>query len=81
MVATVSILTEKPKKLMLIPQNAIHSLNNMKVVYIMKDNKITQQRIQTSSNVNDHVVVEKGLAEGDMLIVSGIDSVKTGSGL
>jgi multidrug efflux pump subunit AcrA (membrane-fusion protein) len=81
MVATVSVLSEKPKKLILIPLNAVHSLNNIKVVYIMKDNKITQKRIQTSSNINDHVIVEKGLAEGDMLIVSGVDSVKTDSGL
>jgi RND family efflux transporter MFP subunit len=81
MVAIVSVLSEKPKKLILIPPNAVHSLNNIKVVYIMKDNKVTQKRIQTSSNINDHVIVEKGLAEGDMLIVSGIDSVKTGSGL
>jgi RND family efflux transporter MFP subunit len=81
MVATVSILTEKPKKLMLIPQNAIHSLNNMKIVYIMKDNKVTQKPIQTSSSINDHIIVEKGLAEGDKLIVSGIDSTNIGSEL
>jgi len=81
MVSSVSILTEKPKKLILIPQNAIHTLNNMKVVYIMKDNKATQQPIQTSSSVNDQVIVEKGLTEGDMLIVSETDSKNAGTGL
>ena len=81
MVATVSVLSDKPKKLILIPQNAIHTLNNMKVVYIMKDNKAMHQPIQTSSSVNDHVIVEKGLAEGDMLIISGTDSKNAGAGL
>jgi RND family efflux transporter MFP subunit len=81
MVSSVSVLSEKPKKLILIPQNAIHTLNNMKVVYIMKDNKAMHQPIQISSNINDHVIVEKGLAEGDMLIISGTDSKNAGAGL
>ncbi len=81
MVAAVSILSEKPRKLMLIPQNAMHSLNNMKVVYIMKDNKVTQSPIQTSGKINDLLIVEKGLIAGDMLIVSEVDSTNTGSGL
>jgi len=81
MVAAVSILSEKPRKLILIPQHAMHSLNNMKVVYIMKDNKVTQSPIQTSGKINDLLIVEKGLIAGDMLIVSGVDSTNTGSGL
>lgn len=81
MVAAVSVLSEKPKKLILIPQNAVHSLNNMKVVYIMKDNRATKRTVQTSGSVNGLLVVEKGLAEGDMLIISEINSENTGSEL
>ena len=74
MVAAVSILSEKPKKLILIPQNAVHSLNNLKVVYIMEGNRVVSRTIQTSGMVNGLLAVEKGLAEGDMLIIpeSGI---------
>ncbi len=74
MVAAVSVLSEKPKKLILIPPNAVHSLNNMKVVYIMKDNKVTKRTVQASGIVNGLLAVEKGLAEGDMLIISETDS-------
>jgi len=81
MVAAVSILSAKPKKLILIPPNAVHSLNNMKVVYIMKDKKATKRTVQTSGSVNGLLVVEKGLAEGDMLVVSENGSENIGSGL
>ena len=81
MVATVSILSEKPKRLILIPQHAMHSLNNMKVVYIMKDSKVTQRPIQTDGKINDHLVVKKGLAAGDMLIISETGGEEPGSKL
>jgi membrane fusion protein (multidrug efflux system) len=81
MVASISILSAKPKKLILIPPNAVHSLNNMKVVYIMKDNKVTKRTVQTSGSINDLLVVENGLSEGDMLIISEIDSENKGSEL
>jgi RND family efflux transporter MFP subunit len=81
MVASVSVLSAKPKKLILIPPNAVHSLNNIKVVYIMKDNKPIKRKVQTSGSVNDLLVVEKGLAEGDMLIISETSSENIGSEL
>jgi len=79
MVASISILSAKPKKLLLIPQNAVHSINNMKVVYIMKDNRVTNRTIQNSAIINGLLVVEKGLAEGDLLVVSEIGSENNGS--
>ena len=81
MVASISILSAKPKKLILIPSDAVHSLNNMKVVYIMKDNRVTKRTVQASGIVNGLLAVEKGLAEGDMLIISEIDSENKGSEL
>ena len=81
MVATVSVLSKTPKKLILIPQSAVHSLNNMKVVYIMTDNGVISRTVQTSGIVNDLFVVEKGLIEGDLLIISGTDSEDNGSEL
>ena len=81
MVASISILSAKPKKLILIPSDAVHSLNNMKVVYIMKDNKTTKRTVQTSGSVKDLLVVENGLVEGDMLIISKIGSENIGSEL
>ena len=79
--AAVSVLSETPKKLILIPSDAVHSLNNMKVVYIMKDNRTTKRTVQTSGSVKDLLVVENGLAEGDMLIISKIGSENIGSEL
>ena len=81
MVAAVSILSAKPKKLILIPSNAVHFLNNMKVVYIMKDKRVIKRIVQTSGSVNGLLVVEKGLAEGDMLIISEINIENIGSEL
>jgi hypothetical protein len=53
----------------------------MKVVYIMKDNRVTNRTVRTSGSVKDLLVVESGLAEGDMLIVSKIGSENIGSEL
>lgn len=81
MVASIAILSAKPKKLILIPPDAVNSLNNMKVVHIMKDNRSTKRTVQTSGSVDGLLVVEKGLAEGDMLIVPETGSENMGSEL
>ena len=60
---------------------AVNSLDNAKVVYIMENNKPVKRTVQTGGTLNGLLVVEKGLAEGDLLIIPGSGSEAMGSEL
>lgn len=76
MIAAITIVSDTPKKLILVPPKAVHALSNTKVVYVMENNIPVKRVIQASGTLNDLLIVEKGLSQGEWLITSEISSTK-----
>lgn len=70
--------TDLPDAL-LIPQRAVMQLQSSSFVYLVDaGNKIKQQEIELGERVHNDVVVEKGLSNGDRVVVDGGARVKPG---
>ena len=72
MIAQFSIASAKPKKAILIPQDAIRMANGVKTVYIMNNGKLSQRRVNTGAVIGSNVIIEAGLSEGEALVVSDV---------
>jgi len=76
MVARVRISATQPKKVLLVPRKAVRPANGLKAVYLLIDGTARQRIIQPGGTVDDQVIVEKGLAAGDTVIVSDVNTQK-----
>lgn len=74
MVTRVSIISAKPRRIILIPQKAVRPVDGMQAVYLMTNNDVEQRIIYPGAVVGNQVIIEKGLNEGDSLIVSDINT-------
>lgn len=61
---------------MLIPYKAVIEQMGEYVVFIVKDNKVTQRRIVLGVNINDRVVVKDGLQPGDQIVTEGMQRLR-----
>ena len=48
-------------------------------VYIIKDGKATKTPVHISSQTNDYAVIDKGLKNGDKIIVDNFKKIRQGS--
>ncbi len=71
MVARVTITSKEPKEVIMIPKRAVRTVKGRAVVYVMHQEKVVQKRIYLGKEAGEKVIVERGLVEGDTLIVSG----------
>jgi len=74
MVARVTVKSKAPKKGIIIPRAAVRTVKGIRIAYVMNSGQVEQRKIYLGAEMGEEVVVEKGLAEGDQLIVSGIDN-------
>jgi RND family efflux transporter MFP subunit len=74
MVARVTVKSKAPRKAIVIPRAALRTVKGTRVAYVMSNGQIEQRRVYLGTETEERVVVEKGLAEGEQLIVSGIDN-------
>ncbi len=72
MVTSVTVKSKKPKDVIMISRKAVRTVSGIKVVYLMNQGKIEERIVYTGEEIGDSVVIEKGLNEGDNLIISGI---------
>jgi membrane fusion protein (multidrug efflux system) len=65
---------------MLVPEEGVtHDRNGQASVLIVgKDNKVSQKTVNASRTLGDSWVVEGGLQDGDRVVVSGLQRVKSG---
>jgi RND family efflux transporter MFP subunit len=64
---------------LLIPQQAIFSNQSLQSVYLVKsDNMLEMRPVELGDRVGDRVVVTKGLAKGDTIVVDGLQKVRPG---
>ena len=69
MVARVKIKSEKIKKTVVVPSEAVETVNGVQTVQIMKNGKVEQRIVVTEIQKTGSVIVIKGLSEGDNLII------------
>ncbi|ARJ57194.1 efflux RND transporter periplasmic adaptor subunit [Campylobacter cuniculorum] len=62
-----------------IPQVAILQDQKEVYVYIIKDGKATKTPVHISSQTNDYAVIDKGLKNGDKIIVDNFKKIRQGS--
>lgn len=73
--------TERPEPTMLVPQAAIvrNTRGQAMVMLVDSQSKVAARPVETGQNVGDKIVVTKGLAEGEQVIVSGLQKIKPGA--
>ncbi|MGN6550636.1 MAG: efflux RND transporter periplasmic adaptor subunit [Pararhizobium sp.] len=75
----VVIRPSKPDERLLVPITAVQQDNKGKFVLLVgPDDKVSQQRIEATRQSGQDWVVDKGLKEGDTVIVEGLQKVHAG---
>jgi RND family efflux transporter MFP subunit len=70
MVARVTVISQESRRVVVVPRKAVTTAGGKSVVSFLKGGKIEQKNVVTSPLFNDRVVVEKGLREGEELVVA-----------
>lgn len=72
--------TEMPESTILVPQAAIVRNNRGQAMVMLVDaeSKVAARPVETGQNVGEQIVIAKGLAEGEQLIISGLQKIKPG---
>ncbi|MCV6631588.1 MAG: efflux RND transporter periplasmic adaptor subunit [Flavobacteriaceae bacterium] len=80
---TIDIMVEigQPKARVWIPIDVFRKQNGQHYVYIVKDSIARQQNIVIGKRTETEVEVIKGLANGDEIVLSGIDKVSDGTAI
>lgn len=77
--AYLSLATFENEQSLLIPSNAVTTVQNGFNVFVMKNGKAETRNIEISTRTDKDILVSKGLQTGDSVIVSGIMALKKGS--
>jgi membrane fusion protein, multidrug efflux system len=76
---TALIHTAEQKRQPVIPAGAVIQTKDGKQVYVVgPDNRVALRTIKTGSQVGTDFVVDSGLKEGEIVVVSGIQKIKPG---
>jgi len=75
MTARAEIIFENNSNQLLIPDHAIVKSNDSSFVYMISGNHASPVSVITGDNYKDHVIVKKGLAEGDTIVSVGIKNL------
>jgi membrane fusion protein (multidrug efflux system) len=72
---------EREEPTILVPQAAIvrNTRGQAMVMVVGEESKVVSRPVETGQNVGDKIVIAKGLAEGEQLIVSGLQKIKPGA--
>ncbi|UEM07329.1 efflux RND transporter periplasmic adaptor subunit (plasmid) [Skermanella rosea] len=77
--ATVTVEREMPEQALVVPQAAVQADQAGTFVLVVGgDGKVEVRRVALGSGGNGETVVEKGLREGEMVIVEGVQKVRPG---
>lgn len=73
--------SERPEPTITVPQAALVRNNRGQalVMLVSAQGTVEARPVETGQNVGDHIVVSKGLAEGEQLIVAGLQKIRPGA--
>lgn len=76
---TLRVLNRSAEKQLVIPYKAVTEQLGQSSAFVVSDSSTAEQRtILLGKRIGDNVIVTKGLAEGEVIIVDGIINVKNG---
>lgn len=76
--ATVRITQSKPENAVMIPAAAIKTEGDINKIYIVKDGVVREQIVQTGLLENGLIQVKNGVAEGDAIATSNLNTLYDG---
>ncbi len=79
MVGKTRILRKKYDKAIVVPSNAVLRLQEGTMVMVVRDGKAVQVPVRLGPGLGDSVLIESGIAEGDLIITVGAFQVSTGT--
>ncbi|MCC6335532.1 MAG: efflux RND transporter periplasmic adaptor subunit [Myxococcales bacterium] len=71
-------IVDTKKDAFLVPQRAVKEMQGILQVGVVKDNKVELKTVVATERVGPNWVVEKGLTDGDTIIVEGLLKVRPG---
>ena len=71
------IVTESREDVILVPKELVLTRQNRKVVFIEQDNRAAMQDVETGLEDRDLVEITSGLEEGDRLITSNYETLRS----
>ncbi len=76
---SVTVQGDTPAQRLVVPQSALISDQQGAYVFVAKDGKAEVRRLKLGAEAGVNVVVEDGLAEGDLVITEGIQMLRPGA--
>jgi membrane fusion protein (multidrug efflux system) len=74
------LLTTRLSKSLMIPQKAVFEIQDRNYVFVLKDNNTVRMKSFTpGTRIDDFILVESGLSEGDQIIYEGVQNIREGS--
>lgn len=79
MFAKVTVASETKEDVLVVPADAVVFRSGRHVVYVIEDNAVQEREVITGLENGKQIEIVSGLNEGDILIVKGMNFVKTDS--
>lgn len=79
MTCEVRVANTTPAGVILVPQDALTELMGETFVYVVKGDKVSQQKIITGHTIKNKVIVEHGLRPGEKIVTAGLQNLKQGA--
>ncbi|MFM9904781.1 MAG: efflux RND transporter periplasmic adaptor subunit [Pyrinomonadaceae bacterium] len=76
--ATVRISQSKPENAIMVPVSAIKTEGDINKIYIVKDGVARERLVQTGLLENDLIQIKTGIAEGDVVATSNVNTLVDG---
>jgi membrane fusion protein (multidrug efflux system) len=74
----VEVEAEKPVEKIVVPQTALLADQAGTYVFVVEDGKAAVRRIKPAGESGSNTVIEEGLAEGEQVIVEGLQAIRPG---
>lgn len=75
MVCRADVMTDQPKRQMVVPQSAVIVEGQKHYIWIMEQGKAHKRQIETSDITDQGLVVSGGIKSGQLLIVGGMEKI------
>ena len=73
------VTQERQENVIAIPARAIADLQGQKFVYVFQGDSTVKRSIEIRDVLRDLVIISEGLEEGEIIVLEGIQSLRTGS--
>lgn len=78
MFVKVSIITGEEKAALFVPQSCVFQKQGVYYVYVQQDGRVKRQRVEAGAVSQDFIEIKSGLAAGDVLAASNVNTLKDG---